>query len=97
MKIIVLALTIILLLSASICMADDTVVKEAYSLYYKGQKTKAITKMEDYVQTNQDPGALYFLGYAYYEMKQMDKAGEYFSRAFRVKDFYSPVSTKEGN
>lgn len=97
MKIIMLTFTIILLLSASICMADDAVVKEAYSLYYKGQKTKAITKMEDYVRTNQEPGALYFLGYAYYEMKQMEKANEYFSRAFSLKDFYSPMSVKEGN
>lgn len=95
MKVIVLALIIVSFLAVPICLANEVGVKEAYSLYYKGDKETAIKMMEDYVQEKPDPGVFYFLGYAYYEMKQMDKANEYFSEAFRLKDFYSPMPSKE--
>ncbi len=95
MRIIVLALIIVSLVSVSICWANnEAALKEAYSLYYKGEKEAAIKMMEDYVHEKPDPGVLYFLGYAYYEKKDMDKAKGYFSEAFRLKDFYSPVPSK---
>ncbi|MBI4683012.1 MAG: tetratricopeptide repeat protein [Nitrospirae bacterium] len=95
MRIIVLALIIVSLVSVSFCWANEAALKDAYSLYYKGKKEAAIKMMEDYVHEKPDPGVLYFLGYAYYEKKDMDKAREYFSEAFRLKDFYSPVPSKE--
>ncbi len=82
-------------MSVTLCRADDTVVKEAYSLYYKGEKEEAIRAMEDYVKDNPDAGVYYFLGYAYYEMQQMERANEYFNKAFRLKNFYSPMPEKE--
>ncbi|MEN8261884.1 MAG: tetratricopeptide repeat protein [Nitrospirota bacterium] len=81
-----------LLVSFSLCLAQEVSLEEAYSLYYKGEKDKAIELMEDHVKDNPDPGILYFLGYAYYEMKQMDKAREYFTKAYKHKDFFSPMS-----
>jgi tetratricopeptide (TPR) repeat protein len=96
MKIIITALIIVSLLSVSVCWANEAALKEAYSLYYKGDKEAAIEKVEAYVNENPDPGALYFLGYAYYEKKDMDKANEYFGKAFHLKDFYSPIAPKEG-
>lgn len=96
MKIIIPVLIMVSMLAVSFCWADEAALKEAYSLYYKGKKTAAIEKMEAYVNETPDPGVLYFLGYAYYEKKDMGKANEYFSRAFRLKDFYSPIPPKTG-
>ena len=96
MKVIVPALIIFsLLVSISYCRADEAALKEAYSLYYKGQKQAAVKVIEEYVKENPDPGAYYFLGYAYYEMKDMNKSREYFSESFRLKSFYSPIPPKE--
>jgi len=95
MKIIIPLFIIVSLLSVSVCLGNEVALKEAYSLYYKGQKEAAIEKMEAYVSENPDPGALYFLGYAYYEKKDMVRANEYFGKAFRLKDFYSPIPPKE--
>ena len=96
MKVITLFFTVLfLLVSFSLCSAQEISVEKAYTLYYKGEKGKAIEIMEDYVIDNPEPGAFYFLGYAYYEMKQMDKAMEYFSKAFKHKDFYSPMSKQK--
>jgi tetratricopeptide (TPR) repeat protein len=64
-------------------------------VYYKGEKEAAIKMMEEYVQDNPDPRVYYFLGYAYYEMEEMDKANKYFTEAYRLKDFYSPVPPEE--
>ncbi len=82
---------LILLMSFSLCLAQEASLEEAYSLYYKGEKEKAIAIMEDYVDGNPDPGVFYFLGYAYYEMKQMDKSRENFTKAYKSKDFFSPI------
>jgi len=94
MRIIVLALMIVSVLAGSVCFANEAKLKEAYAFYYRGEKETAIKMMEEAVRENPDPGAFYFLGYAYYEMKQMDRAGEYFKEAFRLKDFYSPIPPK---
>ncbi len=96
MRVIALALAMVLLASVSVCFANDVTLKKAYDLYYQGDKDMAIQMMEDYVRATPDPGVFYFLGYAYYEMQQMDKANEYFSEAFRLKDFYSPMPAPEG-
>ena len=93
MRVIVFALIILSLVSVSICWANEAALKEAYDLYYKGDKEAGIEMMENYIQENPDPKVLYFLGYAYYEKQEMDRAREYFTRAFELKDFYSPMSS----
>jgi tetratricopeptide (TPR) repeat protein len=83
------------MMSFSLSLAQEDALKEAYSLYYKGQKETAIKIMEEYVVENPDPAVFYFLGYAYYEMEQMDRAAQYFNRAFVRSPFYSPMSEEE--
>jgi len=75
--------------------ANDSPLSQAYLLYYKGKVIEAIEMMEDYVTEHPDPGAYYFLGYAYYELKDLEKAREYFDEAYRLKAFYSPTSKEK--
>ncbi len=91
MKILTLVITAILCISLSFIPAHADMVGQAYSLYYKGDKAEAISMIEDYVRDNPGPQAYYFLGYAYYEMQEMEKSREYFTKAYRMKSFYSPV------
>ena len=96
MKYTVIVAAVLCLVSFSICLANESSLEQAYSLYYKGQKEAAIGMIEDYVRETPDVKALYFLGYAYYEMQNMEKAREYFDEAFRLKSFYSPMESKDG-
>lgn len=91
MKSIIIGTVVISLITFSFCFANETPVEKAYSLYYKGEKEAAIDMIEDYVMENPDAKAYYFLGYAYYEMKEFAKAREYFDEAYRLKSFYSPM------
>jgi tetratricopeptide (TPR) repeat protein len=96
MKTIILITAVIVVCFFSLCQAAEVIpLKKAYSLYYQGKIEAAIEMMEEYVKDNPDPAAFYFLGYAYYEKKQLDKAREYFTEAFRLKSFYSPMSQKK--
>jgi TolA-binding protein len=94
MRLFALALVILCFIFSSLSWAQKTPLEQAYSLYYKGDKVAAIEVVEDYIKDNREPNAYYFLGYAYYEMQQMDKAREYFSEAFKLRDFYSPMEKK---
>lgn len=94
MRVIALVLTIISFMSFSMCWAEDTSLKKAYSLYYKGEKKAAISLMKDYVSDHPDPAAFYFLGYAYYEMQDMETASKYFNESFVRRPFYSPMAGK---
>jgi tetratricopeptide (TPR) repeat protein len=95
MKIISIILTFVVIFTFSLCLAADFTVKEAYTLYYQGEKDAAITMVKERVQEKPDPRAYYFLGYAYYEMKEMENAMKYFSKAYHLRSFYSPMSLKE--
>jgi tetratricopeptide (TPR) repeat protein len=91
MKISILVLSVLLTVSLSLCWANNSDVEKAYNLLYQGKVDTAIEFMEVYVNERPNAEAYYFLGYAYYEKKQMDKANEYFSKAFKLKSFYSPM------
>jgi len=95
MKFISLILMIMMVLTFSVSMAQQAPLEKAYSLYYKGETESAIELMEEYVSNNPDPGTLYFLGYAYYELQDMEKAREYFDRAYKAKTFYSPMEEEK--
>ena len=86
---------ILVLLSPLYVMGNDSLIKRAYSLYYSGKVNEAIQLMEDYVAEHPDPGAYYFLGYAYYELKDLEKAREYFDEAYRLRSFYSPMGEEK--
>ena len=91
MKIITLVITAVLLISLSFIPVLAETLEQAYSLFYKGERAEAISLIEDYVKGNPAPQAYYFLGYAYYEMQEMDKSREYFTKAYKMKSFYSPI------
>ncbi len=95
MKISVLVVIFLSLLLFSVCWANEASLERAYSLYYKGDKEAAISMVEAYVEDSPDANAFYFLGYAYYEMHEMDKAREYFNEAYRLKSFFSPMPSEE--
>lgn len=92
MKIIGCIVIAISLTAIAPAWSNETSVEKAYFLYYQGEKDAAINMMEDYIRDNPDPKAYYFLGYAYYEQKDMDRAREFFNEAYRLKSFYSPVT-----
>ena len=95
MKFIISVVAVLCLISFSLCLANESSLEQAYSLYYKGEKEAAISMIEDEVRETPDVKALYFLGYAYYEMQNMERAREYFDEAFRLKSFYSPMESKD--
>lgn len=95
MKIMVcMALAISLMVLAPV-WANQSAVEHAYSLYYQGEKDAAISMMEEYIRDNPDPKAYYFLGYAYYQQKDMERARNFFNEAYRLKSFYSPVAPEQ--
>ena len=93
MKILAMIL-VILSLSFSLCWAQKTPIEKAYSYYFQGKMDEAIRIMKEEAGQNPDPQTYYFIGYAYYKMKKMDLAREYFDKAYQMKSFYAPV-TKE--
>jgi len=95
MKIITFVIAAFLLISLSFIPVHAETLEQAYSLYYKGEKAEAISIIESYVKDNPEPQAYYFLGYAYYEMQEMDKSREYFTKAYKMKSFFSPIPEKK--
>ena len=91
MKIITFVITAFLFISLSFIPVHAKTLEQAYSLFYKGDKAEAISMIEDYVKDNPEPQAFYFLGYAYYEMQEMDKSRESFTKAYKMKSFFSPI------
>ncbi|MCK5426584.1 MAG: tetratricopeptide repeat protein [Thermodesulfovibrionia bacterium] len=94
MRIIIVLTSLLLLFSVSVCTANDGLVQKAYSLYYQGKKEAAIQLMKEYVKDYPDPKALYFLGYAFYEQKDMKTAFKYFKDAYLINPEVSPMTWK---
>lgn len=90
MRIVVMILAV-LFLSFSQCWAQKPPMEKAYSYYFQGKMDEAITIMKEEAEKNPDPQTYYFIGYAYYKMKKMDLAREYFDKAYKMKNFYAPV------
>ncbi len=82
---------ILVLMSFSICAADNSSMEKAYSLYNHGKMETAIELIKDYVKEHPDAKALYFLGYAYYKTKKMDIAARYFNEAYLIDPDFSPI------
>jgi len=94
MKIVSLVL-VVLMLSFSLCWAQKTPMEKAYSLYFQGKMAEAIKIMEEESKENPSPKTYYFIGYAYYKMKKMDMAREYFDKAYQMESFYAPEISKD--
>jgi TolA-binding protein len=94
MRILVLAI-VLTFISFSLCMADNGPVQKAYALYYQGKTQAAIQLMQDHLAEQPDPKALYFLGYVYYEQKDMKTALKYFEEAYLIDPDVSPMVWKK--
>ena len=85
---------LLLLLSVSICSADEDLMKKAYSYYYQGKMAQAIVLMQEASAGNPAPEQLYFIGYAYYKLKDFSNARKYFDEAYKLNNNYAPVKVK---
>ena len=94
MRKIILLVIFMVLISFSLCMANEGSLQQAYSYYFQGKMEKAIEIMEEYVKENPDPRVLYFIGYAYYEMKDMKTARRYFDEAYLIDPEFTPIPIK---
>ncbi|MBI5408379.1 MAG: tetratricopeptide repeat protein [Nitrospirae bacterium] len=92
---IVAAALVILLLSVSLVWAQKTPMEKAHALYFQGRMEEAIGIMKEEAGGKPDPQTYYFIGYAYYKMKKMDLAKEYFDKAYQLEPFYAPITPKE--
>ncbi|GAB4541768.1 MAG: hypothetical protein Fur0020_11240 [Thermodesulfovibrionia bacterium] len=90
MKVVISIVILFIIFTSSISYADDSLQK-AYSLYYKGRMQEAIRLMKDYVDKNPDPKVIYFIGYAYYKIRDMENARRYFKDAYLIDPHFSPV------
>src|SRR4030065_2113538 len=84
----ILVLALVFTLS-SVCPAQD--LSKAYSLYYQGKMKESIKIMEDYVAEHPDARVLYFIGYSYYELKNMKMARKYFEEAYLIDPNFTPI------
>jgi len=84
----ILVLALVLTFS-SVCMAQD--LSKAYSLYFQGKMKESIKIMEDYVAEHPDARVLYFIGYSYYELKNMKMARKYFEEAYLIDPDITPI------
>lgn len=70
------------LLLGLFAFADEATYKMAVKAYLKKDYTKAIELFKKHAEETPDPGTYYLIGYAYYKLKQQDKANEYFKEAY---------------
>ena len=97
MRNIILLVIIMVLISFSPCMANDVPLDKAYSYYFQGKMPEAIKIMKEYVKDHPDARILYFIGYAYYEMKDMESARRYFEEAYLIEPDFTPLPPTGGN
>ncbi len=98
MRNIILLVLVIVFISFSPCMANDVPLQKAYSYYFHGDMENAIKIMKEYVKEHPDARILYFIGYAYYEMKDMKMARRYFEEAYLMDPDFTPIPPrKDGN
>ncbi len=71
--------------------AADTQFQNGLNFHYQGQYQQAIQHFEAATMINpDDPRPYYFLGYAYYQLRNMQKAQEAFEQAYQTNPDYSP-------
>jgi tetratricopeptide (TPR) repeat protein len=88
---VILLVLVIVMVSSSLCMADDGDLKKAYSYYFQGRMEEAISIMDEYVREHPDARILYFIGYAYYELKDFENARRYFEDAYLIDPEFTPI------
>lgn len=82
---------LLLLLSTSICVADEDMIRKAYSYYNRGMMVEAIEIMKEASAEDPTPGQLYFIGYAYYKLQDFKNARKYFDKAYNINKEHNPM------
>jgi tetratricopeptide (TPR) repeat protein len=96
MRKIILLVIILVFISFSPCLANNVSLDKAYSYYFQGKMPEAIKIMKEYVKEKPDARVLYFIGYAYYEMKDMESARRYFEEAYLIDPDFTPLPPNKG-
>ena len=96
MRKIILLVIIMVVISFSPCLANNVSLDKAYSYYFQGKMPEAINIMKEYVKEKPDARILYFIGYAYYEMKDMESARRYFEEAYLIDPDFTPLPPNKG-
>ena len=96
MRKIILLVIILVFISFSPCLANDVSLDKAYTYYFQGNMPEAIKIMKKYVKEKPYARILYFIGYAYYEMKDMESARRYFEEAYLIDPDFTPLPPNKG-
>lgn len=70
----------------------ETHFQKGLQYYFQRQYPEAIQEFEESLKVNPDDArSYYFLGYAYYELRDLDKAQEAFDLAYQANPQYTPI------
>ena len=73
-------------------------LSQGVALYVNGDYHGAVRIFEEVITLNpKDPQAYYFLGYAYYQIQNLEKSREAFTQAFRMKANFKPHDRTSDN
>ena len=97
MRIIATMVIVLVLATFSLGWAEEEPLSKAYSLYFQGKMRAAIKIFEEYVKDHPDPKVMYYLGYAYYKIKKMDKAIRYFDEAYLIDPDFTPIPKRKAS
>jgi len=66
--------------------------QQGLQYYFQKQYPDAIHEFEETVKINPDDArGYYFLGYSYYQLREMEKAQEAFDQAYQLNPQYTPI------
>jgi tetratricopeptide (TPR) repeat protein len=72
--------------------AAQTHFQKGLQHYFQKQYPDAIQEFQETISINPDDArSYYFLGYSYYQLREMEKAGEAFDQAYRLNPQYTPI------
>lgn len=72
--------------------ASKTHFQKGLQYYFQKQYPAAVDEFQETLRINPDDArGYYFLGYSYYELREMQKAREAFEQAFQADPRYSPI------
>jgi tetratricopeptide (TPR) repeat protein len=72
--------------------AAETHFQKGLQYYFQGQYTDAIQEFDESLKVNPDDArSYYFLGYAYYQLRDLEKAQEAFDLAYQANPQYTPI------
>jgi hypothetical protein len=79
----------LLLIADSPFARVDSEYATALKYYNRGNYSKAVTLLKEYVKRHPDASAYYRIGYALYELGRYDEANKYFEESYLVDPEYS--------